>query len=387
MPLMSSRNHTWNNQYRNIPSMRNGIPEERRRLINTVTGNNEEENEADILLNREERRRRGIHQTHENLNNNTFDEIGSFHFGCNLSASNLTNRDERSTPLDIWENLSRHFNSSYRGIFVSSQENEKFQHIKQYNYIPDKFNFNKLENENNNQFFGIEIEIDKGGEKDENAKQILDLIGENNIYIKHDGSLTDGFEIVTHPCTYNYHVENMQYRELFKTLVDMGYKAHDTQTCGLHIHVNKSYFGENKKYQDLNISKLLFLVEKYWNNIVIFSRRDIDKIQKWAKRYEMSEDESMFDVLAKAKNAETYHGGKYHAVNLRHKDTIEFRMFKGTLKYETFIATLQLVKRLIDVVKNLSLEEIQLITWDSIFNDAESELKEYLNAKNLTNKN
>ena len=36
-------------------------------------------------------------------------------------------------------------------------------------------------------------------------------------------------------------------------------------------------------------------------------------------------------------------------MNLTNDDTIEFRMFRGTLKFNTLIATLQLVDRVCDV--------------------------------------
>lgn len=36
------------------------------------------------------------------------------------------------------------------------------------------------------------------------------------------------------------------------------------------------------------------------------------------------------------------HGSRYTCVNLTNADTIEFRMFRGTLKLNTLIATLQL---------------------------------------------
>ena len=44
------------------------------------------------------------------------------------------------------------------------------------------------------------------------------------------------------------------------------------------------------------------------------------------------------EILDHAKKG--YHGGRYTCVNLQSRDTIEFRMFRGTLKYNTLIATL-----------------------------------------------
>jgi len=37
-----------------------------------------------------------------------------------------------------------------------------------------------------------------------------------NAYCKHDGSLNDGFEIVTHPMTLDYHLHRMPWEELLE---------------------------------------------------------------------------------------------------------------------------------------------------------------------------
>lgn len=382
----SSQGHSWENSDRNIPHMRNNIPEERRRLINRIRGieGNNTENEAQNR-NRQERRANG-----QRNNWNRFRR--SINEQRVVATHQLTNNEDFS----ILEQLQSHLSEcQFRNSFLTNsaiinemyscypRQKNKFKYIKSYNYIPENFNFNKLKDDNNNLFFGIELEVDKGGETDGNAKTILDILGENNCYIMHDGSLQNGLEITSHPCSYNYHL-NMKYRELFNKLVELGYKSHDTTSCGLHIHVNRNYFGNDTTIQDLCITKLLFLVEKYWDNLVVFSRRNHNTINRWARRYEMNDNENMFDILYKAKNAEKSSlGGKYHSINLKHKNTIEFRIFRGTLKYNTFIATIQLVKRLVEISKNQSIEEIQLLTWEQICNIDNKELKEYLLNRNL----
>ena len=64
-------------------------------------------------------------------------------------------------------------------------------------------------------------------------------------------------------------------------------------------------------------------------------------------------------------------------MNLQHKDTIEFRMFKSTLKYETFILTLEFVKNIIDYAKSVDIEEIELAKWSDLMNCFSSELRKY----------
>ena len=61
-------------------------------------------------------------------------------------------------------------------------------------------------------------------------------------------------------------------------------------------------------------------------------------MNRWASRYGIS-------TTAKDtyKNAKDKRMGRYVAVNLENYSTIEFRIFKGTLCYKNFIATLQLI--------------------------------------------
>lgn len=64
-------------------------------------------------------------------------------------------------------------------------------------------------------------------------KEVLELANdqEEQIYIKHDGSLNEGFEIVTHPMTLRYHRENMPWKEVCHQVVEQGYRSHMTDTC------------------------------------------------------------------------------------------------------------------------------------------------------------
>jgi len=249
--------------------------------------------------------------------------------------------------------------------------NFKYEYIKPNSFIPNNFNFHKIDKEED-LFLGVELEIDKGGMTDKNAKQVIDFLGEQNVYCKHDGSLESGFEIVTHPCTYEYH-KNLAYEHLFKILSDLNYRSHDVETCGLHIHFNRNYFGKDKLTQDLAISKLLYIVEKFWDKVVIIARRNSNR---FAKRYYLNDDETILDMYAKSKNSD-----KYGVVNLKHKDTVEIRIFKGTLNYNTFISTLEFVNKIVKFIKNIDIYNIQYITWNDIINEFSIELNTYINER------
>ena len=61
-------------------------------------------------------------------------------------------------------------------------------------------------------FFGVELELDEGGEDSDYAAEILgqsNSSGMGRAYAKHDGSLDDGFQIVTHPMSLDCHLNHM----------------------------------------------------------------------------------------------------------------------------------------------------------------------------------
>ena len=136
-------------------------------------------------------------------------------------------------------------------------------------------------------YFGVELEIDGAGEYDSNADKIL-AIGnhdEPRVYCKHDGSLDEGFEIVSHPATLDSHMHSFPWEQMMNAAVSMGYRSHQATTCGLHVHISRDAFGRTEQAQEAAIARLLFFVEKHWNELLKFSRRTNRQLERWAARY------------------------------------------------------------------------------------------------------
>lgn len=251
--------------------------------------------------------------------------------------------------------------------------------IKNYSYKPEPIFYGS-----GNLFYGIELEIDKGGEDDSNAQKLLDIANRNGekIYCKHDGSINDGFEIVSHPMSLDYHITNMNWIEIFEKATAMGYRSHNTATCGLHIHCSRSAFGKTYEAQEQAIGRVVFFVEKHWNELVKLSRRTTENLNRWAAKY-ATISETTGETYKKAKDK---HMGRYVAVNLENYNTIEFRMFRGTLCHKTFIATLQLADEICYQAINLSDREMEELSWSEFtarILPKKHELIEYLKAKRL----
>lgn len=244
--------------------------------------------------------------------------------------------------------------------------------IHHYNYKPEPVFYGA-----GHRYFGVELEVDDGGEIQENAKRVVEF-APAQIYCKHDGSIESGFEGVSHPMTLEYHCTVMPWEKIVNTLKSMGYRSHQTSTCGLHIHVNRTSLGYTYDAQDEVIARILFLVEKFWHELVKFSRRTLGQLDRWAARYGYQDCPK--EILKTAKGGY----GRYACVNLCNENTIEFRIFRGTLKYNTLIAALQLVNRVCDAAVFMTDEEVKELSWSGFVTEVnEPELIQYLKERSL----
>ena len=236
---------------------------------------------------------------------------------------------------------------------------------------------------NGPRYFGVELEIDGAGEDDTSAQKVMEIANGNgveNLYCKHDGSLDDGFEMVTHPMTLEYHMKEMPWKLILQEAIRLGYTSHQANTCGLHVHVNRDAFGESEAEQDSVIARILYFFEKNWEELLKFSRRTPRQLERWATRYGYKDQPK--ELLDHAKKG--YHGGRYTSVNLTNTDTIEFRIFRGTLKYNTLIATLQLLDRICDVAIYLTDDQIKAMSWTTFASGCtQPELVRYLKERRL----
>ena len=249
--------------------------------------------------------------------------------------------------------------------------------VREYSYKPDPIFYGT-----GPRYMGVELEVDEGGESDRNARTLMAIANgsEDRLYIKHDGSLEEGLELVSHPMSLDYHMDVMPWAELVEKCREMGYTSHRAGTCGLHVHVSRDAFGKTEAKQDAAIARLLFFVEKFWDELLKFSRRTQDQLDQWAARYGYKNEPKEILDDAKYKNRR----GRYTAVNLTNDETIEFRLFRGTLKLNTFLATLQMVDRICDVAFNLSDEQIKEMSWTTFASGCDRpELVQYLKERRL----
>jgi hypothetical protein len=245
--------------------------------------------------------------------------------------------------------------------------------INSYSYRPS-MKFHKLSNENENApFFGIELEVERKNSNGLKHKYMAGMIEHEHWYFKTDGSLTDGFEIVTHPMTFNYikQAENT-FSDSLKLLVENGYNSYDANTCGMHIHISKNNFNTWHLYRFLK-----FFVENK-EFIVSISQRKMEKLKKWAN----IEDDNDSSLIYKAKKKDG-NSERYVAINLKNSQTIEIRIFRGTLNLNSFMKNIEFAHALFMYTKenkDISLDGFKMYIESSC---DYSNLKKFINLKNL----
>ena len=192
---------------------------------------------------------------------------------------------------------------------------------------------------------GMELEVEKkrgGNDIFECANSLYNMSdNEQDFYLKEDGSLNNGIEIVSHPMTLDFH-KKFYWKKVFNECVSQGFNSHNTSTCGLHVHVSRSFF--------------TFLDCIRMGMFVAFHK---DKFETLSRRTE-NDDYAKFKHVGKGdlRSASRNDDNRYEAVNWTNAKTIEFRMFRGTLLYETFIATLELVDAVSHFVKTVNTNQV-----------------------------
>jgi hypothetical protein len=190
----------------------------------------------------------------------------------------------------------------------------------------------------------LEIEVNDSYDKDTRAGLLLegmsdykdeDGIRHTYCLMEEDGSLTNGFEMVTAYTGLDVHKAQLQY---FKNKT-AGLTSHNTSTCGLHVHVCKS------SMTTLHGAKLVLFINDPANiKLVGDIARRTDASYSQIKNKKDDKHwlkDSVHSSKDRDEQLRRMNSDRYEALNFKNEKTIEFRLFKGTLKYETMIACLE----------------------------------------------
>lgn len=203
--------------------------------------------------------------------------------------------------------------------------------IKGYYYKPEPVFFG-----NGPLYLGAEIEVETY-ERSRNARIATEHLGDLG-YLKDDSSIS-GFEIVTHPMSYDYAMSDFPW-PMLSALADGGCEA--TPSTGLHVHVSRAGFtSEVHRYR--------------WLKFIYRNQPDVIKV---ARRY--SESWAPFTVSGRrdakwhAKGTGDYNTSRYQAVNVTNESTFELRIFASSLEPVQVQAALGLAAASVEYTRNLT---------------------------------
>ena len=196
-------------------------------------------------------------------------------------------------------------------------------------------------------YLGIELEVEVTGSESrhECATEVVNALGAR-AYLKEDGSLSNGFEIVTHPHTLHEYQTSVDWSFL-KQLSKMGVRSWNRSSCGLHVHVSRTAFNSST-HAATEAHQVRF------NKLIYDNQRQVERLAgRKNNDYALFTDKGK--VVPKVKFG-TQSSGRYSAVNMEPEDTIEVRVFKGSLRKERVLSGIEFVAAAVEYTRTLKIQ-------------------------------
>lgn len=233
--------------------------------------------------------------------------------------------------------------------------------------------------------FGFELEVTTDNDKpwsvyiennhtpEDLANRLHDEFGDLFVY-ERDGSIGMGVEIISQPMSLKYYLSHI---DIFKKLLiicdEYGYVSTKGAQCGLHIHFSRSAFGfDNNSYENYvqkigetktkkaerarinkTIENICLIMETYKDEFIKLSGRNKNQM-RWCN-FETSKNNDILKIKAVVKNKRKIggsHSDRYRVVNTTNENTVEIRLCRGTLMWESFHTRILMMYHLVDISRN-----------------------------------
>ena len=181
-------------------------------------------------------------------------------------------------------------------------------------------------------YMGIELEFETNNmyniqEAVWEVENITDLV-----YFKEDSSLMTGVELVTHPMTFDYAVNDFEWDDIMDKI---GRNSLDVEaSCGMHVHISRSRFTSRKE------DRLIEVLHNLKTPLMKLSER-LGGYSSYAK-WNTSAQKLTPEIIAVAKDSRN----RYKAINFQNSGTLEFRFFAGTVCADTVRMRLDVIDAL-----------------------------------------
>jgi hypothetical protein len=211
-------------------------------------------------------------------------------------------------------------------------------------------------------YLGFELEVEFQQDTSDVARHTANAL-DGTAYLKHDGSINNGFEIVTHPHTHQSYRENSRilWDTIDKLRLEYGARSWDTDTCGLHIHLSRDGFSSGA-----HLHRFIAFVYHNAPHMMKFAGRKT-RFARFNDVYTFDEyDRPVFSIKHKVGKPDRYSSERYSAVNTQNENTIELRFFRGTMKTSGVLSALDLAQAMVEYTRELRLDDVKLgaLSWE-----------------------
>lgn len=219
--------------------------------------------------------------------------------------------------------------------------------IKQYSYKPN-WQFQRLPAEagRNLLYMGVELEVDNTGgdvDNDETAEIICDMLP---VLCKEDGSINNGFEIVTHPMTFAYAKSRKGcFNKALAHLRGNGFSGHNHG--GMHVHMGKGAFSD---LHVIKFSRLFMDNVAFWTRL---SQRKQANLERWANFGHAAR----FDRERVKEGKRHQNFNRYAALNFTYH-TIEVRIFNSSIRTDRFYKNIEACQAAFDFSREYGLSDM-----------------------------
>lgn len=197
---------------------------------------------------------------------------------------------------------------------------------------------------------GVELEVERATRsrsRDELAGVLQAAANREGrrLWAEMDGSLGDGFELISEPMGLDAH------REMWPVVLTSdavrSLRSHSTSTCGLHVHISRRGL---TRHQLARVNRLLALPEAS----VFFQA----VARRWESGYGCAKHTGFSGEREVAMLSTP--SGRYEALNLTGSRTVEFRLWRGSLLPQAVLASVEASVAMLRYAKSATMAQVSV---------------------------
>jgi hypothetical protein len=130
----------------------------------------------------------------------------------------------------------------------------------------------------------------------------------------------------------------------------------------------------------------LYLFEKFRKELMVFSRRTEAQCSDWcrSRKQNYSSEAGWIKKAVMESRSYSSYQQRYYSLNLTNSETLEIRLWRGSINPQTFEATLKFTARLAELCKNTRAVELAKMTFEKLLGSDEVILSFWNRVKNRT---